>query len=241
MIVTPSADRLRLVTQPDHARLAAEVLALWRADGLPEHPRREDLLAAVREHDNGWREADAAPRFDEAGRPLDFRQAPLPMRRELWERAVERFAEERPYTALLIAEHALAIHRDRRRERKEWREAFRGIEERREELLERVGLPEAEIAADYDWLFLADAISLALCGALDAVRHGGWQAAPTPDGLTLTPFPLAGATTFRVPCRSIPDRRYRGEADLAGDLATARWEEMPVRLLPPQGGRAERP
>src|SRR5262249_53740757 len=64
---------LRLVTQPDHAHLSGELLSLWRADGLPAHPRRAETLFAGREHDNGWREADAAPRWDAAaGRPRDF-------------------------------------------------------------------------------------------------------------------------------------------------------------------------
>ena len=66
VIVVDKGDLLRVITQPDHARFAAELLSLWRADGLPEHPRREQLLFAVREHDNGWREADAAPWVDPA-------------------------------------------------------------------------------------------------------------------------------------------------------------------------------
>lgn len=231
MIVIAQGGHLRLVTQPDHARLAAEVLALWRADGVPEHPRRTDLLVAVREHDNGWREPDAAPRVDASGRPLDFRDAPEPMRRALWLRAVERFADERPYLALLAARHALTLHRDRRG-REDWREWFEELDERRPELLERTGLTEEELEEDYRWLLLADTLSLALCGAFAQVRQGRWRASRRDGDLALEPFPLAGATTFRVPCRHLPDRPYAGEADLAGDLAAARWEEVPVHLVP---------
>lgn len=234
MIVIRQRESLRLVTQPDHARLAADVLALWRTDGIAGHPRREELLAAVREHDNGWREPDAAPPLDASGRPVDFRDAPEAMRRELWTRAVDRFAAERPYVALLTAEHALALHRDRRG-REDWQEVLAALDARRAELLQRTGLGAQELAADYRWLRLADTVSLALCGALENVEPGPWHATRVAGGLALTPFPLAGATTFRVPCRSIPDRRYRGEADLAADLATARWEEMSVRLVPLEG------
>lgn len=49
------ADRWVLTTQTDHAFFSGEVLSLWREDGLPQHPRRGDLLFAAREHDNGWR------------------------------------------------------------------------------------------------------------------------------------------------------------------------------------------
>ncbi|HEX2162583.1 MAG TPA: DUF3891 family protein, partial [Thermoanaerobaculia bacterium] len=73
MIVYDEGEAWRVVTQPDHARFAGELVALWRAHGVPEHPRRDDLLFAVREHDNGWREEDAAPSWNAAaGRPHDF-------------------------------------------------------------------------------------------------------------------------------------------------------------------------
>ena len=78
MIVVSENDKFRMITQPDHAHFSGELISLWRADGLPEHPRRADLLFAVREHDNGWREADAAPRWDpERGRPHDFITLPV--------------------------------------------------------------------------------------------------------------------------------------------------------------------
>ncbi|MEZ5331754.1 MAG: DUF3891 family protein [Thermoanaerobaculia bacterium] len=231
MLVIPQAERLRLVTQPDHAGLASELLALWRTGGFPKHPRRAELLVAVREHDNGWREADAAPRLDPRGGPLDFREAPDGLRREIWLRAVERLAADRPYAALLTAQHALTLHRDRNG-REDWAETLGTLEASRSELLERTGLAAGELEEDYRWLFVADALSLALCGALDRVEEGGLRALRTADGLSLDPFPLAGATTFRLPCRHVPDRSYAGERDLASDLGAARWEEIPVRLTP---------
>jgi hypothetical protein len=231
MIVIPRAQSLRLVTQPDHARLAAQVLALWRADGFPGHPRRLDLLTAVREHDNGWREADAAPLLDAGGRPVDFRAAPDTLRREVWLRGVERYAGEQPYIALLTARHALHLHRDRR-ELEDWRPAFERLDGLWEELLERTSLGAEGAETDYRWLLLADTLSLALCEAIDGFDHLSWRGTPSPSGLRLEPFPLAGSTTFRLPCRTIPDRRYGGEADLAAALGSARWTELPVRLVP---------
>src|SRR3954465_10111384 len=61
MIVVPAESSFLLVTQPDHAHLAGEILSLWRAGGLPDNPRRDDLLFAAREHDNGWPAAAPAP------------------------------------------------------------------------------------------------------------------------------------------------------------------------------------
>ena len=244
MIVARDRESLLFVTQPDHARFAAELLSLWRADGLPDHPRRAELLFAVREHDNGWREADAAPRWNaEAGRPHDFITMPREDRIEIWRRGTARFAGEHPYATVLIAHHALRLHQDRART-EGWGDFLDYLAELQQGLLESLGTPEtleADLAADYRWLDLADLISLAVCNRWSEPfeRHGvrgrvGAQGTPGADlELSLDPFPLAGATTFRIPCRSIPDRPYAGDADLAVELAQARWGNLAVRIVEP--------
>ena len=255
MIIARQEDRLRVVTQNDHAHFAAELLSLWRRDGLPEHPRRRQILLAAREHDNGWREADSAPRADpETGRPLDVLTVPQELRREVWRRGVARAdADREPWVALYVAQHAIHLHRDRRSAawaalRSEW-------SKRRDELLEAVGADLDLLVRDYRWIELADLLSLALCSVpwgseADGFdpprpprgRDSGWQrgfelhgyrAEIRPPVLVLDPFPLAGATTFRIPCRRIPDRRYRGDADLGTELALARWQELTARIAPP--------
>ena len=107
-----SGASLLLVTQPDHAHFAGSLLALWTADGLPAHPRRSEILFAGREHDNGWRETDAAPRCDPARhRPHDFLTLSPADRIEIWRRGVHRYSGARPYAALLIHQHAVELHR----------------------------------------------------------------------------------------------------------------------------------
>jgi hypothetical protein len=261
MIVAREAGAYRLVTQPDHARLAGEMLALWRGDGLPANPRRSELIFAGREHDNGWWEADAAPRCDEAGRPVDFAAMPRQERIEIWERGTARFLEERlgrparPYAALLIVRHARELHRAARRDAG-WRDFVRRLATLERRLRRELGAGGRALAADYRLLNLADTLALAACagwtrtlalpgldarlvgspgstGAMDATDIANAAAIADAGGaatLLLSPLPLAGATTFRVPCRRIPLRPYRGDADLGGELAAARWQELRVRL-----------
>lgn len=233
MIVLPQDGRLRLVTQPDHARLAAEVLALWRSDGMPEHPRRRELLFAVREHDNGWREADAAPSVDpHGGRPYDFLSLPAPRRIELWSRGVDRFAPDRPYAALLIVEHARRIHRDRASDPL-WAPFFEHLDELRSELESRAGAARRQVEADYRWLALADELSLAACGGRPTpMERDGRRVELREDRLRIDPFPLAGATTFELACRFVADRRYAGDADLGGELAAAVWRRQRLTVCP---------
>jgi hypothetical protein len=217
-----------LITQPDHARFSAELLSLWRA--LADHPRREELLFAVREHDNGWRETDSAPHCDtERGRPHDFISLPQRERIELWQRGTARFAGERPYASLLIVRHAIRLHQERKGE--EWQEFREYLDELYQGLAEETGAPEEEVEADYRWLDLADLISLAVCnGWSEPFERYGFRGQFQEGTLQLEPFPLAGATAFRIPCRRIPVRAYRGDADLGGELAAARWQKLPVRV-----------
>jgi hypothetical protein len=231
MIVVSADGRFRFITQPDHAHFAGELLALWRADGLPDHPRRTDLIFAAREHDNGWREADAAPRWDaERGRPHDFLTLSRRERIAIWERGTRRFAAARPYAALLITRHALSLFGNRREE-EGWQPFLSSLEDRERELRAATDALPEDLAADYRWIDLADQISLAACNRWqEPVERHGVRIVPAGGTVHLDPFPLAGATTFRVPCRRVPRRAYRGDADLGGELAAARWEELPVRI-----------
>src|SRR6185436_2206871 len=191
MIVRRDGDRLRLVTQPDHAAFAADLLSLFRLPALVDHPRRAALLRAVRLHDNGWRELDAAPPVDPAnGLPYTFIELPRPLRLEVWERGTARYVDSDPYTALLTTEHALTL--------------FAG-----------------EAATD---------------GWREPFARHGFTARLRDEGLALSPFPLAGATTFEVPCRWVDARRYAGDGELTVALAGARWTSFPLRVMPAADG-----
>lgn len=244
MILSAQDGRLLVVTQNDHAHLAAELLTLWRRDGLPEHPRRRQILLAAREHDNGWREADSAPRCDgQTGRPLDFVNVPQELRREIWRRGVERFQNRSAgprsaglgdlWVTLLILQHAIHLHRSLGDDA-EWAPLLEEWRQLRGELLQESAAESEDLAADYRWVELSDLLSLGLCsGWSRQIDLHGYRIELEPGGeLHLDPFPFAGATTFRVACRSIEDRAYGGDAALGVELATARWRQLEVRVAP---------
>ena len=71
MIVRTSDHVWHLITQPDHAALARRIME--RFVPLHDVERRASILLAVEEHDNGWRELDAAPTVNPAnGQIFDF-------------------------------------------------------------------------------------------------------------------------------------------------------------------------
>ena len=233
MIVSRRDGELVVIAQTDHAHFAAELLSLWCAGGLPDHPRREELLLAAREHDNGWRESDSAPSCDrESGRPHDFLSLPDPQRREIWRRGTRRLVEREPYAALLIVRHAERIHQ-RQRDDPAWEPVIAEWRELADELVATTGAADGDQRRDDRWLELADLLSLTACQgwAMRVERHG-MKARLDGDVLRLDPFPLAGATSFTLRGRRIPDRRYDGDADLGGELAAARWRELALHVVP---------
>ena len=233
MIIVEDASRLRCVTQTDHAQLSAELLGLWTLNGLPKHPRRKDLLFAVREHDNGWREADAAPRVDpESGRPFDYRNLPSEFRLDLWKRGVERLITSHPYAALLIAAHCLNLHQSRRNEHG-WQDFLSQTVVLQEELLESAGLSQEELEEDYAWMELADTISLVVCDAWNGRTEQHGSVFGSKDGaLEIEPFSLAGTTSFKVACRHVPMKPYSSDSAFAAALAEAKWEKLRLQVRP---------
>jgi len=229
VIIVDDAEGMTIITQPDHARLAGELLSLWRTDGLPEHPRRQEILFATREHDNGWQESDSAPWIDpESRRPYDFVGYPESARLEIWQRGIFRFADQRPLVALLITEHAETIHQPLD---DEWHRFFEELSPHRQIWHERSGVDHATVREDYSFLQLADALSLAICTrGHSPLEHPGMKAQVIGDLLQVTPFPLAGTTSFQIPVRRIENRPYDRDTQIGSALARARWEQRQVKI-----------
>jgi len=236
MIVRPGGWGFRVVRQADHARLAGRMLALFRLPELLEHPRREELLRAVAEHDNGWWEEDAAPRLDPgSGGPLDFRAIPDPVRRSIWRRGVERYAALEPFVAALVAGHYLRLAR-RVLDDPDHAEEAAALAARRDELFEAAGVERATGIEDDRWLALGDALSLAAStGDPGFLQLPGWRAElhETPGALEmrLDPLPLAGATRFELDQRTLSGR-FADAVALGRALATAPTRRAAIRLVP---------
>lgn len=243
MIVRSTPQGALHVTQADHARFAADLLRLFRLPELLANPRRDLLLRAVAEHDNGWWEADSAPRLAAGGdSALDFRDFPAGPRQEIWLRGVERFASESPYLAALLATHVLRLS-ERFQDDPSWSDFRAVVGARREELLAAAGGSPVGLAADDRWLALADALSLAVCAdEAGLLEIPGWrlelQEPPRASGGGVTlvaglePFPLAGATVFELSGRRLAAERFDSAAMLGVALATSPWVRLRVRFTP---------
>jgi uncharacterized protein DUF3891 len=182
---------------------------------LPDAPVRDVVLLATREHDNGWREADAAPLVDATtGRILDFMHAPESVRQSIWPRGVERLSST-PYAAALVAQHALSVY-DHYRPLPAWRPFFERMESARHDALRRAAPHTIEdLGRDYFFVRMGDLASLTFCNAWnEPQRLDGFELRLEGPRLTIRPDPFdRREVPLSISARQLPDRRYRSEAD----------------------------
>ena len=215
MIIRRHQDQLLLIRQPDHAQMSRTIMAAWTWDGFARHPRREIILLATQEHDNGWTELDEAPIVDpRTGRLLDFIQAPDEVRQSVWPRGVDRLAGE-PYAAALVAQHALNVYRDNR-ELPGWR-AFMG---RMEDLRTRylaLAAPRTldDLLDDYFYVRMGDLISLFFANHWPGPRtEGAFTVKASERGIAIAPDPFDGtAVPLTVSGRLVPAGPYADAAE----------------------------
>jgi hypothetical protein len=220
VIVRPAQNSLHLITQPDHAHLAAKIIQ--HAVALTAHPRRDAILLAVAEHDNGWTEEDAAPILNPAtGQIADFVNVPLAVRHRVWPRAIQRL-EQHPWTAALVAEHAIVVY-DRFRAEPGWDPFFSGMATARDRMVEASGLSFDELVSDYEFLRLADLISLVFCmAATQAQYFAQWFVQFTGDSVVVTPNPFDRATIpIEIRARAIPHQPFRSDEELRATVRQA--------------------
>ena len=223
MIVRHAGDSLLLITQPDHAVLARTIMERWTSDGLPDSPRRESILLAVGQHDNGWHAVDVAPLVLTDGRIADFVAAPADVRRGVWPRGVASLAGD-PWTAALVAQHAAFVY-SRFAGDPDWAPFFEEMHALRDHHCARAGLDAGTLRRDYDFVRLGDLISLTFCNPwTDPQEHGGYRITGDGKDLVVRPDPFGGArVAFAIRARRLPNRAYADVED-----ARRAWEGADV-------------
>ena len=220
MICRHVHDVVQLITQPDHAHLAAVIME--HCVPLAARPRRDAILHAISEHDNGWAEEDAAPIVNpDTGDVVDFVNAPLSVRHVVWPRGVARLTDD-PWAAALVAHHAVTVY-DRFRADAAWTSFFAGMESARDAMALASGMSRADLAADYEFVRLGDLISLAFCtGWPDEQRFGRWAVQLTGTRVVVTPDAFDGMVIpIEITTKELRARFFRSDAELRDAMSAA--------------------
>lgn len=238
-----------LISQVDHAHLAAEIAVVWEHGSLASLPLREEFLAAVRHHDDGWREWEASPQIDpHTARPRNFTEMPLEDSAAIWSRSIESGLQQGgPFAAIWISRHFRWLGERSLESPRETGESramseFLATQQSLEvDWLLAAGelVPEETVAelahTGFRWLQFFDLVSLWLCTA-ERTRP---ETLTDPDGvpvtftpenaqqITLDPYPLAvPQLALSVPARRIASRPYANDADLQETLQSASGETL---------------
>jgi hypothetical protein len=220
VIVRYVDDRVLLISQPDHARLAGEVMS--NATALKRHPRRERILKAINSHDDGWAVEDAKPSLDPAtGEIADFMRARTEVRQGVWPRCVGSLAEEDPWAAALVAHHAITVY-TRLRANPDWNSFFAKMSLIRDTLMKKAGLRAVELEADYVYLRLGDLISLAFCtGSSDLNQFSGYRVELFRERVIVEPDLFGGQEIpMQITAVELATRRFASDDELLDALET---------------------
>jgi hypothetical protein len=224
MIIQVKGAAALLITQPAHAALAGRIMTVWKDRNFDNHPRRESVLLAVSEHDNGWREVDAAPVLDPSnGRMLDFINVPAETRRAIWPRGVRRLDSD-PWAAALVAQHALHVYRHYR-EDSDWKSFFSELESLRDQYVERAAEATGldDLVADYFFVRMGDLLSLTFCNAwAEAPDELGFTIRCEQELLTVAPDPFEGSElALEVSARRLSNEKFGTTGDAARAFRSA--------------------
>ena len=101
-------DRLLLVLQIDHTRIAGWFAAHWGNDDFEPLKPYESMVLATQEHDTGWWDWEVRPTLNSEGYPLDYIGsigALGPVWLDFYETMVERIAAKDPYAGYFVSMH----------------------------------------------------------------------------------------------------------------------------------------
>ncbi|QDT48621.1 hypothetical protein Pan258_26630 [Symmachiella dynata] len=237
-----------IVSQVDHARLAAELAQAWRHNVASSWGISELLFLAVLKHDDGWRAWETGLEIDpDNGIPRDFTEMPMEVAAGIWTSSIETCAAEHPLVGIWVSRHfcylaqyALSNRADNAADVTAARR-FLAEQEQLQQQLQSVALRdvtarEFETLSELGFRFLRlfDGLSLWLCCAERSepydIQSDGQSARfmPYADGqIVIDPYVLTKhPLRLAVPAQRIAARAYADNKDLRAAVEASPVEEL---------------
>ena len=222
-----------LFTQVAHAHLAFEIAKVWGRGEVKGVEPREELLQAVKHHDDGWTAWEQAPQVDQVtGQPLDFTELELEPALNIWRGSIEESRQFGPLAGSVVSQHfmhllgvrnlrvaersiAQAFEAEQQAKQQEWLKDWQAINpsENRPEVVRR-GLRHLQM---FDWfsLWLLMRPPQPYVARTPEEVEVTWNPI-TPFEITLSPWPLAvDRLTLRMAGRVVPRQAFPNAKALA--------------------------
>ncbi|HUP00389.1 MAG TPA: DUF3891 family protein [Gemmatimonadota bacterium] len=255
MITHETSEGLLCIHQIDHARLAGRLAEWWGGGAVPSFEPPGPVLTAIRNHDAGWAELDAEPVWDpRTGRPHTYRTHALPETLDVAERSVSRVASIEPYAGWLVGRHFASFYEKHSEPAaKDW-VAVQAARQAELFALAAERWPAGSLAprvleANFDWLQLLDALSLAVAhdwevwegrpmardyqGSIGTFRYRRDPRSRSRRVMgRVTPYPFTPPRLAeRLPARVLPGLRWIGPDPLLQAWREARSVTVEVVLM----------
>jgi hypothetical protein len=114
MMVFPyDENRLLVVLQTDHSRVAGQLAAHWSNDTFAEPKPWFSMILAAQEHDTGWWEWELKPTLNDQARPPDYVSGggiPRDVHVAFDRHGITRVLEQDPYAGLMVSMHQAGLN-----------------------------------------------------------------------------------------------------------------------------------
>lgn len=237
-----------LISQVEHARLSHQLAAAWQGL-LSDAPYsvREEFLAAVVHHDDGWTPWQNAPQLDpQHGRPYGFTEMPPTEAQAIWLRSIDVCAELSPLAGYVVASHFIHLQEKQDDDFADWAR-WLGEQDRRRVAWLAEWQSQSEhhtpelaehcvyLLRTFDWLSLwlccrapvdaADPRETLELG--DSEHHfGPFKFTPVRlDQIRVEPWPFDEPTMeITVTAEKTPAGRFRSIDQIIGEPAELKWQ-----------------
>jgi hypothetical protein len=223
-----------ILTQRNHALLAAELLAPWPPERRPQ-PWFQ-LLNACAQHDHGWLESELDCLVDETGRPIDFLHMTIEASLGVSRRSLQHAEAQSRWCAILVARHLEYLFSAK--DDPATLACAAETRSRRQAYMEELGVSRQHVEEMYELLCWADSLSLVLCCQdLEFTRMLSLQAQGRDftvhqlgrDRWSLSPWPYPEARLrLQYEVRVLPQSRF---ADAKALRQALRQASVEVRTL----------
>lgn len=165
MIIYERTDSFIMIPQHEHAKISGEFAHNWNDKYFQGIERKEEVVLAVREHDRGWIDLDAAPLWNqEKQKPYSFMDYPLEPKLAYYKKGIDEVEKTSRYAGLLCSLHYVSFLKN---EEKPVGKKFVEQEEKRQGLLIKecriTGESEKSLWFQLGLLKFCDNLSLYIC------------------------------------------------------------------------------
>jgi len=238
-----------LINQHDHAELAGDIMKYWGDDSFARPNPYDEVLFAIREHDNGWREWDSSPKVNPGNKyPMNFLEMSSSDQAEIWRRCFTRHSLEHPYASMLIALHfgklnekSLNNHSNKGTARTSHTEIIDFVSGMLKINISNLDLESfpGDVRVNLRLVQIGDVISLALCHGWNSIKikdvpleYNGrvtTLSLKSSDGgnYTIDPYPFAEPLiNLRLRSRRLNQKKFSRDEELRDALRQSKYETL---------------